>query len=66
MSNIWILTDKGIARYQRQSDDFFLPTDEKGNPIIAYSTCLTKDGVLFGSKDKVYFYSCRVEYEYSF
>jgi len=59
MSNIWILTDKGIARYQRQSDDFFLPTDEKGNPIIAYSTCLTKDGVLFGSKDKVYFYSYR-------
>ena len=57
MSNIWILTDKGIARYQRQSDDFFLPTDEKGNPIIAYSTCMTKDGVLFGSQDKVYFYS---------
>lgn len=27
--NIWILTDKGVARYQRQSDDFYLPTDEK-------------------------------------
>ena len=23
--NIWILTDKGVARYQRQSDDFYLP-----------------------------------------
>ena len=40
--------------------EFYLfKQDEKGNPIIAYSTCLTKDGVLFGSKDKVYFYSYR-------
>ena len=37
--NIWILTDKGVARYQRQSDDFYLPTDEKGKNITAYSTC---------------------------
>ena len=36
--NIWILTDKGVARYQRQSDDFYLPTDEKGkNKIYFYS-----------------------------
>ncbi len=55
--NIWILTEKGVACYQRQSDDFFLPTDEKGNNIVAYSTCLMKDGVLFGSQNKVYFYS---------
>lgn len=54
--NIWILTDKGIARYQRQSDDFFLPTDEKGNPIIAYSVCHSKDGLLFGAKNKIYLY----------
>lgn len=51
-NNIWILTDKGVARYQRQSDDFFIPTDETGNNIIAYSACLTDDGVLFGSKIK--------------
>ncbi len=57
--NIWILTEKGVACYQRQSDDFFLPTDEKGNNIVAYSTCLMKDGVLFGSQNKVYFYSYR-------
>lgn len=56
-NNIWVLTDKGIACYQRKSDDFFIPTDEKGNNVIAYSTCLTKDGVLFGSQNKVYFYS---------
>lgn len=57
--NIWILTDKGVARYQRQSDDFYLPTDEKGKNITAYSTCPTQDGLLFGAKNKIYFYSYR-------
>lgn len=56
-NNIWILTEKGLACYQRQSDDFYLPTDEQGNHIIVYSTCLTDDGVLFGSQNKVYFYN---------
>lgn len=56
-NNIWVLTDKGVACYQRQSDDFFIPTDEKGDIIWANSTCLIKDGVLFGSQNKVYFYS---------
>ena len=56
-NNIWILTDKGVARYQRQSDDFLIPTDETGNNIIAYSVCLTDDGVLFGSKNKIFFYN---------
>jgi len=57
VNNIWILTEKGVACYQRKSDDFFIPTDEKGNNIVAYSACLIKDGVLFGSQNKVYFYS---------
>ena len=56
-NNIWVLTDKGVACYQRQSDNFFIPTDEKGNNIWANSTCLIKDGVLFGSQNKFYFYS---------
>lgn len=56
-SNIWILTDRGVARYQRKSDDFFIPTNESGNNIIAYSVCRTKNGVLFGSKNKIFFYN---------
>lgn len=56
-NNIWILTDKGVARYQRQSDDFFIPTNETGNNIIVYSVCLTKGGVLLGSKNKIFFYN---------
>ena len=56
-NNIWVLTDKGLACYQRQSDNFFIPTDEKGNNIWVNSTCLIKDGVLFGSQNNFYFYS---------
>lgn len=56
-NNVWILTDKGVARYQRQSDDFYLPTDDEGKSIIAYSACPTQDGLLFGVKNKIYFYS---------
>lgn len=55
-NNIWILTDKGIARYQRQTDDFFIPTDENGANIISYSLCVTDEGVIFGSQNKVYIY----------
>ena len=54
--NIWILTDKGIARYQRQSDNFFLPKDENGENIVAYSTCQTPEGILFGAQNKIYLY----------
>ena len=35
--NIWVLTEKGIARYQQQSNDFTFPTDEDGKNITAYS-----------------------------
>ena len=55
--NIWVLTEKGIARYQQQSNDFTFPTDEDGKNITAYSFCLVPDGILFGGKDRIYKYS---------
>lgn len=55
--NIWVLTEKGIARYQRQSNDFTFPTDEEGKNITAYSFCPVPDGILFGGKDRIYKYS---------
>ena len=54
--NIWILTQKGLARYRRASDDFDTFSDEGKRRITALSACLTPEGVLFGSANKVYFY----------
>lgn len=54
--NIWVLTEKGIARYQRQSNNFTFPTDENGNYITAYSFCSVPEGILFGGKDRIYMY----------
>lgn len=55
--NLWVLTEKGIARYQYKTDDFSSLTDETGETVIAYSVCRTENGLLFGSQKKVYFYS---------
>lgn len=43
--NIWVLTERGIACYQRQSDNFIVPTDEKGKRIIAFSFCRSAEGM---------------------
>lgn len=55
--NLWILTDKGLVRYQRQTDDFDIPKDEQGNNILVYSYCYSKDGILFGGRNKIYQYN---------
>ncbi len=55
--NIWVLTERGIACYQRQSDNFIVPTDEKGKRIIAFSFCRSAEGMFFGSYNKVYHYN---------
>ena len=52
--NIWVLTEKGIARYQRERNNFTFPTDEDGNYITAYSFCSVPEGILFGGKDRIY------------
>lgn len=56
-NNIWVLTDRGLACYRRQKDNFFIPKDEKGDNIRGNAVCLIKDGVLFSSQDRFYFYS---------
>ena len=33
--NIWVLTEKGIARYQQQSNDFTFPTGKISPPILS-------------------------------
>lgn len=55
--NIWVLTNKGIARYRKLYDDFDRIVTDKKADISAYSACLIKGGVLFGSGNLLYFYS---------
>lgn len=54
--NVWILTDKGLARYRRRSDDFYIPKDQNGHNILAYSSCPTENGILFGGRNRIYKY----------
>ena len=54
--NTWILTTKGIARYSLTHDNFFIPKLDN-RPIVAYSVCKTKDGLLFGGINHIYKYS---------
>ncbi|MFV0325680.1 MAG: two-component regulator propeller domain-containing protein [Bacteroides xylanisolvens] len=54
--NIWVLTERGLACYQRQSDSFTVPTDEHGKRIVAFSFCHSADGILFGSYNRIYHY----------
>lgn len=54
--NVWILTDRGLARYRRRSDDFYIPQDKDGQNILVYSSCPTDDGILFGGRNRIYKY----------
>lgn len=40
--NIWVLTEKGIARYQQQSNDFTFPTDEDGKNTPPIPSALSR------------------------
>lgn len=55
--NIWILTEDGLARYDKKNDDFYIPKDTNEKNIIAYSSCLTEGGILFGARNSIYRYN---------
>lgn len=55
--NIWVMTEGGIARYRRQSDDFYIPRDESGKSITAFAAYQTENGILFGTANRIYEYS---------
>ncbi|NDV60458.1 response regulator [Bacteroides sp. 519] len=54
--NLWVMTDKGIARYNYRTNDFTPLIDENGENFIAYSAYWWKDRLLFGGKNTVYVY----------
>lgn len=57
LHTVWVLTEKGVVRYRRQSDDFYLPKDQHGNVVMANAVCWTNEGILLGGRNKVYQYS---------
>lgn len=56
LHNVWIMTDKGIARYRRRSDDFDIIKNKNNQNIIVNASCRTSQGMLFGARNKIYFY----------
>lgn len=58
--NIWVLTDKGVVRYNRRNDNFEPLTDADGTVIRAYAVALCDRGVLFGCRGEVYLYDYRL------
>lgn len=57
LHNIWIMTDKGIARYRRKSDDFDVIKNSNNQNIIVNASCRINRGILFGARNKIYFYN---------
>lgn len=54
--NIWILTEKGMALYMPDTDNFVTMKDKNGSNIIAHSVCEQPDGMLFGCRNQIYKY----------
>ena len=51
---IWVITEKGVFRYNEKEDKFTLVRDKDNNPVIASSLCLWEDGVIFGGRGRLY------------
>ena len=54
---IWVITEKGVFRYNEKEDKFTLVRDKDNNPVIASSLCLWEDGVIFGGRGSLYKYN---------
>lgn len=59
LQNIWVLTDRGLARYIRQTDNFEVCRDTEGKNILASSIRKVAGGILFGAMNEIYRYDYR-------
>lgn len=57
MGNLWILTNKGIGLYNKEKDCFLKVSQDKEINGPYFSSCLVKNGVVFGGQNKISFYS---------
>ncbi len=58
LGHIWVLTDKGLARYRPSTDDFFIPKRNfnGGGNLIVHCACPVAGGMLFGSQNQIFRY----------
>lgn len=59
LAQIWVLTNRGLARYRPASDDFFVPkrqTENGSEPLIVQCALPVTGGVLFGSQNQIFRY----------
>lgn len=60
LGHIWVLTDKGLARYRPATDDFFIPQqywNGGGGNLIVHCALPTAGGMLFGSQNQIFQYN---------
>ena len=59
LAQIWVLTNRGLARYQPASDDFFIPkrgAGPSGENLVVQCAMPVAGGVLFGSQNQIFRY----------
>lgn len=59
LGQIWVLTNKGLARYRPATDDFFIPKqmpDAGGGNLIVHCARPVAGGMLFGSQNQIFRY----------
>ena len=72
LAQIWVLTNRGLARYRPANDDFFVPkrgAGSSGENLVVQCARPVAGGVLFGSQNQIFCYdyaSDRIELLLSF
>ena len=59
LGQIWVLTNKGLARYRAATDDFFIPKqapEAGGGKLIVHCARPVTGGMLFGSQNQIFRY----------
>ncbi len=57
LANLWVLTQRGVALYNYETDDFTpVHLEQTDSPFKASSACLAPGGILFGGQNEIYRY----------
>lgn len=57
MHQIWVLTNKGVALYNKSKNTFQTIRDEQNKKLLATAACLSSKGLLFFTKNGIYNYN---------